>query len=38
MAEEPPRKALNEDWPAVIVGLALFALALTGVVTPGLMP
>ncbi|CAL9409001.1 hypothetical protein SUDANB95_01609 [Actinosynnema sp. ALI-1.44] len=38
MAEEPRRRALNEDWLAVIVGLALFALALTGVITPGLVP
>ena len=38
MGEPPPRKAWNEDWLAVVVGLALFALALTGVITPGLVP
>lgn len=29
---------ISEDWLAVIVGLALFALALTGVIPPGLVP
>jgi hypothetical protein len=36
---EPRRKVgLNEDWLAVVVGLALFALALLGVIKPGLVP
>jgi hypothetical protein len=32
------RRRLNEDWLAVVVGLALFALALLGVITPGMVP
>lgn len=38
MSEEPARKGPDEDWLAVVVGLALFALALAGVLTPGLVP
>lgn len=38
MGEQPARKGLGEDWWAVVVGLALFALALAGVITPGLVP
>lgn len=30
--------SLSEDWLAVIVGLALLALALTGVIPVGLVP
>ncbi|WP_265590326.1 hypothetical protein [Saccharothrix syringae] len=32
------RRAVNEDWLAVAVGLVLFALALLGVIPPGLVP
>ncbi|MFB9619914.1 hypothetical protein [Brooklawnia cerclae] len=30
--------SINEDWLAVIVGLVLLALALTGVIPEGLVP
>lgn len=36
--ERRGRTAVNEDWLAVVVGLVLFALALLGVITPGLVP
>ena len=32
------RAALNEDWAATIVGLALLALILVGAITNGLVP
>ncbi|CCH33350.1 putative membrane protein [Saccharothrix espanaensis DSM 44229] len=38
MGEQPARKGLSEDWLAVVVGLALFALAVAGVIPPGLVP
>jgi len=34
----PPTRQLNEDWLAVVVGLALVALALLGVIPTGLVP
>lgn len=30
--------SLSEDWLAVVVGLVLLALALTGLIPPGLIP
>jgi len=39
MGEPPPRnRGISEDWLAVVVGLLLFALALAGVIPPGLAP
>ncbi|MBV1854678.1 hypothetical protein [Catellatospora tritici] len=32
------RWSVNEDWAATIVGLALIALVLTGVIPVGLVP
>ncbi|MET9341765.1 MULTISPECIES: hypothetical protein [unclassified Nonomuraea] len=32
------RAALNEDWAATIVGLALLLLVITGVIPAGLIP
>ncbi|PSL56038.1 hypothetical protein B0I31_104329 [Saccharothrix carnea] len=31
-------RRLDEDWLAVVVGLVLFALALLGVIAPGMVP
>lgn len=33
----PTKLTISEDWLAVIVGLVLFTLALTGVIPPGLV-
>lgn len=38
MTDSRPARRLSEDWLAVLVGLALLALALTGVLPPGLVP
>jgi hypothetical protein len=37
-APPPTDRKLNEDWLAVLVGLALVALALLGVIPTGLVP
>ncbi|MCS7478439.1 hypothetical protein ACFFQW_39225 [Umezawaea endophytica] len=37
-ASPPPSRRLDEDWLAVVVGLALVALALLGVIPTGLVP
>ncbi|MBB4964786.1 hypothetical protein F4559_002145 [Saccharothrix violaceirubra] len=34
----PGGRRIDEDWLAVVVGLALFALALVGAIKPGLVP
>lgn len=36
--EEAGRAAVSEDWAAVIVGLALLALVLIGVIPEGVIP
>ncbi|GAA3789866.1 hypothetical protein GCM10022226_05890 [Sphaerisporangium flaviroseum] len=42
--EEPPAQpggrtwAINEDWAATIIGLALLVLVITGVIPVGLVP
>ncbi|WP_166659572.1 hypothetical protein [Glycomyces sp. NRRL B-16210] len=36
--EKAGRTAINEDWAAVIVGLALLALVLIGVIPEGVIP
>jgi hypothetical protein len=36
--EPPARLALNEDWAATVVGLALLALVLTGLLPGWLVP
>lgn len=32
------RWQVNEDWAATVIGLALLVLALTGIITPELVP
>jgi hypothetical protein len=36
--ETASRRSINEDWLATIVGLALIALVLAGVIGKGLVP
>jgi hypothetical protein len=36
--ETASRRSINEDWLATIVGLALIALVLAGVIGKGLIP
>ncbi|MFB9661340.1 hypothetical protein ACFQS3_01320 [Glycomyces mayteni] len=36
--DEPRPRAFNEDWAAVVVGLALLALVLIGAIPEGVIP
>ena len=35
---EKPGWRINEDWLAVVVGLLLFGLTISGVITAGIVP
>jgi len=36
--QDPPRRKLNEDWLAVVVGLTLLALVLVGAIPGSVIP